>query len=104
MLSSSGNCTNRRSAMPSIQTRTPKTKAASKATLPSKAAAVAAKPDKGNSEARPGSAPPLDAQERDRLIAQAAYFRAEKRGFAPGCELQDWVEAEAEVLRLSGGY
>ena len=92
--------------MPSIQTRTPKTKAASKATLPSKAAArapaVAAKPNKGNSEARPGSAPPLDAQERDRLIAQAAYFRAEKRGFAPGCELQDWVEAEAEVLRLIG--
>lgn len=94
--------------MPSIQTRTPKSKAASKTTLPSKAVArapmVAAKSNKGNAEARPGSAPPLDAQERDRLIARAAYFRAEKRGFAPGCELQDWIEAEAEVLRLSGGY
>jgi len=42
-------------------------------------------------------------QERERLVAQAAYFRAEKRGFAPGCELQDWIEAEAEVLRLIGG-
>lgn len=92
--------------MPRMQTRTPKTKAASKTTPPSRAAArapaVAAKPSMGNTQVRPGSAPPLDARERDRLIALAAYFRAEKRGFAPGCELQDWVEAEAEVLRLIG--
>lgn len=27
-------------------------------------------------------------------IAEAAYFRAEKRGFAPGNELDDWLEAE----------
>jgi hypothetical protein len=27
----------------------------------------------------------------------------EKRGFVPGGELQDWLEAEAQVLRLSGG-
>ena len=32
------------------------------------------------------------------LIAQAAYFRAEKRGFAPGLEIDDWRQAEAEVL------
>ena len=29
-------------------------------------------------------------------IAVAAYFRAEKRGFAPGRELDDWLAAEAE--------
>jgi hypothetical protein len=63
---------------------------------------VSAKSSKGNSEIRPGSARALSALERERLVAQAAYFRAEKRGFAPGCELQDWVEAEAEVLRLIG--
>jgi hypothetical protein len=63
---------------------------------------VAVKSKQGNSEVRPGSGPALSAQERERLVAQAAYFRAEKRGFAPGCELQDWVEAEAEVLRLIG--
>ncbi len=28
------------------------------------------------------------------MIAIAAYHRAEKRGFAPGSELQDWAEAE----------
>ena len=31
------------------------------------------------------------------MIARAAYFRAERRGFADGCALQDWLEAEAEV-------
>lgn len=38
--------------------------------------------------------------ERWKLIAQAAYFRAERRGFAPGGELQDWLEAESEIGRL----
>jgi hypothetical protein len=41
-----------------------------------------------------------DADERRRLIAQAAYFRAERRGFAPGGEERDWLEAEAEVDAL----
>jgi hypothetical protein len=44
----------------------------------------------------------IDPARRNRLIAQAAYFRAEKRGFAPGRELQDWLEAEAEVEQLAG--
>jgi len=47
-------------------------------------------------------APAISAEERQRLVERAAYFRAEKRGFARGFELQDWVEAEAEVLRLIG--
>ena len=34
------------------------------------------------------------------LIAVAAYYRAEMRGFAPGGELQDWLEAEAEIEQL----
>ena len=34
------------------------------------------------------------------MIAEAAYFRAERRGFSPGGELQDWLEAEAEVDEL----
>ena len=36
-------------------------------------------------------------EQRAALIAQAAYFRAEKRGFAPGHEAEDWLAAEAEV-------
>lgn len=34
---------------------------------------------------------------RHELIAQAAYFRAQQRGFEPGHELEDWQAAEAEV-------
>ena len=37
---------------------------------------------------------------RYQSIAEAAYLRAEHRGFLPGCELQDWLAAEAEVDRL----
>jgi hypothetical protein len=36
-----------------------------------------------------------------RLIQETAYYKAKARGFAPGHEVQDWIEAEAEVrLRL----
>jgi hypothetical protein len=38
--------------------------------------------------------------ERHDRIAEAAYLRAQHRGFLPGCELQDWLEAEAEVEKL----
>jgi len=41
--------------------------------------------------------PPVTPAERERMIAEAAYFRAEKRDFAPGHELEDWLDAEAEV-------
>ena len=35
--------------------------------------------------------------DRERRIAVAAYLRAERRGFAPGAELEDWLDAENEV-------
>jgi hypothetical protein len=34
---------------------------------------------------------------REARIAERAYWRAERRGFAPGAELDDWLEAEREV-------
>jgi hypothetical protein len=34
-------------------------------------------------------------------IAVAAYYRAEKRGFTPGGELQDWFEAERALAESS---
>ena len=39
----------------------------------------------------------IDAKTRQAMIAQAAYYRAEKRGFAPGHDLDDWLEAEALI-------
>jgi len=41
-------------------------------------------------------------EERNRRIAIAAYYRAERRGFAPGGELEDWLEAEREVSESAG--
>jgi hypothetical protein len=38
-----------------------------------------------------------------RQIAEAAYLRAKERGFEPGHELEDWIEAESEVMgRING--
>ena len=39
-------------------------------------------------------------EDRLRLIAEAAYYRAEQRGFAPGRELEDWLAAEIEIDTL----
>lgn len=39
----------------------------------------------------------VDPEQRAALIAEAAFFRAEKRGFAPGNEVEDWLAAESEV-------
>ncbi|HEX7112621.1 MAG TPA: DUF2934 domain-containing protein [Mizugakiibacter sp.] len=45
----------------------------------------------------------MDAETRRAMVAQAAYFRAERRGFAPGHELDDWLEAEREVASMLDG-
>jgi hypothetical protein len=42
-----------------------------------------------------------DAPSQAEAIAVAAYFRAERRGFLPGNELEDWLQAEAEIERMS---
>jgi len=40
---------------------------------------------------------PLTPEERDQMIAEAAYYRAEQRGFYPEDHDQDWLEAEKIV-------
>lgn len=32
-------------------------------------------------------------------IAECAYYKAQARGFAPGHELEDWLQAETELLQ-----
>jgi len=39
----------------------------------------------------------IDPNVRRQLVAAEAYFRAERRGFAAGNELDDWVAAEVVV-------
>lgn len=45
---------------------------------------------------------PVSTEERERMIAMAAYYRAEHRGFAPGGELEDWFAAETEIEQQLG--
>ena len=33
----------------------------------------------------------------DAMIAEAAYYKAEKRNFDDGFEMEDWLEAEREI-------
>jgi hypothetical protein len=48
-----------------------------------------------------GGSTSVDPDIRRQLVAAEAYFRAERRGFAAGNELEDWVAAEAAVdMRL----
>ncbi len=42
------------------------------------------------------------AEELWKQIAEAAYYKAKARDFAPGGEVQDWIEAEAEVMHRLG--
>ena len=43
-------------------------------------------------------APEPSQPDLQRWIAEAAYYRAQNRGFEPGGETQDWLAAEAEIL------
>lgn len=36
-------------------------------------------------------------EQRYRMISDAAFFRAERRGFLGGDAAQDWLDAEAEI-------
>jgi hypothetical protein len=38
-----------------------------------------------------------EAMMREAMIAEAAYYRAEARGFESGHELKDWLDAEREI-------
>ena len=55
------------------------------------------KPSATINQAAPESPRFVGPEQRAALIAEAAYFRAEKRGFRPGHETADWLAAEAEV-------
>ena len=41
--------------------------------------------------------PYWDDEGRWEWIAENAYYRAERRGFLPGFEITDWLEAEREL-------
>ena len=40
----------------------------------------------------------LNSVDLDVRITELAYLKAESRGFEPGHELEDWLEAEQELM------
>lgn len=54
-------------------------------------------PSEFDSSALPNTAVSENAEERHQKISAAAYARAERRGFDPGKEDEDWLTAEAEL-------
>ena len=44
----------------------------------------------------------IDPQARHRMISEAAYRLYARRGYVEGFELEDWMQAEAEVDRQLG--
>jgi hypothetical protein len=42
----------------------------------------------------------ISADEKAKMIQDAAYYRAEKRNFEPGHEHEDWLAAEQEVEKM----
>lgn len=68
-------------------------------------AAVAAKPANKVEQAKPAvaAAPAkqtVSAEARARMIAEAAYYIAEKRGFIHGHHDADWAQAEKQIDAL----
>lgn len=49
------------------------------------------------SAAETGAVPSIDSETRRQLVAAEAYFRAERRGFAAGREIEDWIAAESVI-------
>lgn len=45
----------------------------------------------------------LTTTEREQMVAVAAYYRAEQRGFSSGNEVEDWLWAEKEIESLAVG-
>jgi hypothetical protein len=47
--------------------------------------------------AEPSAHDAPDEADHAQAIAQAAYYKAERRHFEPGHEVEDWLEAEREL-------
>jgi hypothetical protein len=52
---------------------------------------------KSNSRLRAAQVESLTEEQQRSLVAVAAYYRAERRHFEPGHELEDWLAAEMQI-------
>ena len=66
-----------------------------------KSPAKKAAPAKAKASAAPAAArPAVTVEQRHNYIEVAAFYVAQRRGFAPGNPIEDWAMAEQEVDRL----
>ncbi|MCX8018341.1 MAG: DUF2934 domain-containing protein [Rhodocyclaceae bacterium] len=70
------------------------------AKAPAKSAATKAAGSKPAAKAKTAKPPTLTPEQRRCYVEVAAYYIAERRGFHGGSELDDWIQAEAEIDRL----
>ena len=45
----------------------------------------------------------IEGEDKLSCIAVLAYYKAEARGYEPGHEMQDWLDAEAEIMEKTKG-
>lgn len=57
------------------------------------------KPRSRKTTAGAGAPVAVTTEERHRMITEAAYYLAERRGFAGGSAEDDWLQAEREIDR-----
>lgn len=84
---------------PAGKTKTaPRTRSQSAAApIQAASAATDAKPVKPRTPRKATAKKEITPEQRYQMIAQAAYFRAERHGFSSGRALEDWIAAEQEI-------
>jgi hypothetical protein len=87
----------------STKSTTRKTTGTATPTAPKAASKTAAPRKKSTPLASGGNAVQLTPEERQRFVSEAAYFIAERRGFAAGSHVEDWLQAESEIDQMLAG-
>jgi hypothetical protein len=77
-------------------------KETSMARVPQQSTSTKKPPPFGSAQEGTSASPNASDESRQEEIARGAYYRAEARGFAPGYELEDWLEAERELNERMG--
>lgn len=75
----------------------PTAKTASKSTTAPKSGTKTAR------RTKPTTASPVTAEKRYQMITEAAYLIAEKHGFDSGRDIENWLEAEAQIDSILSG-
>ena len=89
---------------PTPKRSAPKKAAAKKVgTAPKAARAKTQAASPKTAERQPGKSVYMNREERWRMVAEAAYHKAEARGFAAGHEVEDWLAAERDIDAVFGG-